>query len=129
MAFACSFNISEKYLLFSYEGELTDAAINEFLEEAPQQILSHQCYKLINDYRDAILNFSPARLIEVQQKVAEAMLTRGISLHLITRALVINESINNFSYSHIFETVNLNHGLNLKVFTNMDEALQWIKAQ
>ncbi len=129
MSFTYTFNEPDHYLLFVHEGELNDASVNDFLQKGIQTVIDTHCYRLINDYRKVSLNLSASKLIEIQQTVMDGFRARGVDPRIVKRALVVSENMKNFSYFKIFETINLNHGLRVKLFLSMDQAVQWIKAQ
>lgn len=129
MAFTYSFNAKDNYLLFTHEGEMNDVSIHEFLEMGIQVVIDHHCFKVVNDYRKVDLNLSASKIIEIQQSVSEGFRSRGVDPRLIHRALVGSESEKSLSYYRIFEIINLNRGLRVKLFFSMDQAVQWIKAQ
>jgi len=129
MSFTYSYIQQDQYLLFVHEGELNDVSVIDFLEKGIDTVVAQHCYKMINDYRKVELHLSASKLIDVQRFVSEGFLARGIDPRTICRALVITEYGDTQGYYKIFETINLNHGLKVKLFVDMDEAIQWIKAQ
>ena len=129
MSFTYSYIQQGEYLLFVQEGVLNDVSVNDFLEKGIKTVVEHHCSKMINDYRKVELHLSPSKVIDVQRFVSEGFLARGIDPRTICRALVITEYGDTQGYYKIFETINLNHGLNVKLFVDIDEAVQWIKAQ
>lgn len=129
MTFTFTFNKPDQFLLFTHEGDLNDASINDFLQNGIQTVIDSRCYRLINDYRKVTLNLSASKIIEIQQTIMDGFSARGVDPRNVKRALVVSEAMKNFSYFKIFETINLNRGLRVKLFLNMDQAVQWIKAQ
>jgi hypothetical protein len=129
MSFTYTYFKQDQYLLFVHAGELNDVSVNDFLEKGICTVVDHHVYKMINDYRNVELHLSASKLIDVQRLVSEGFLAKGVDPRKISRALVITEDGDTQGYYNIFETINLNHGLRVKLFVDMDQAVQWIKAQ
>lgn len=129
MSFTYTYIQEDQYLLFVHQGEMNDATVLDFLDEGIKIVTDHHCLKMINDYRKVDLNISASKVIEAQKFISDGFLIGGVDPRKISRALVVDESSGNRSYYSIFETINLNHGLMVKLFFDMDDAVQWIKAQ
>ncbi|MEA5079891.1 MAG: hypothetical protein VB013_15100 [Anaerolineaceae bacterium] len=129
MSFTYTYIQEGQYLLFVHQGELNDATVLDFLDKGIKIAIDHHSFKMVNDYRKVVLNISASKVIEAQKFISEKFLIGGVDPRKITRALVVDESSGNTMYYRIFETINLNHGLMVKLFFDMDEAVQWIKAQ
>lgn len=129
MSFTYTYFKQDQYLIFVHAGELNDVSVNDFLEKGICTVVDHHVYKMINDYRNVELHLSASKLIDVQRLVSEGFLAKGVDPRKISRALVITEDGDTQGYYNIFETINLNHGLRVKLFVDMDQAVQWIKAQ
>lgn len=108
---------------------MNDVSVNDFLEKGICTVVDHHVFKMINDYRAVNLHLSASKLIDIQRFISEGFLAKGVDPRKICRALVITEDGDTLGYYKIFETINLNHGLRVKLFVDMDQAVQWIKAQ
>lgn len=108
---------------------MNDVSVNDFLEKGICTVVDHHVFKMINDYRAVNLHLSASKLIDIQRFISEVFLAKGVDPRKICRALVITEDGDTLGYYKIFETINLNHGLRVKLFVDMDQAVQWIKAQ
>lgn len=115
---------SEKHIIETkVQGDLTEREADVLISEMAQLAMEKNCFLFITDYREATLNLSTIALHRVPQKVEEEARLMGIHPSKFKRAIVVSSHLKDFRF---FETVTLNSGQNIKMFQDMNEALQWL---
>ncbi len=106
------------YLVAKIIGGLTADLLEKYGREINLVASKHNCKHLLNDFRDVNLKLS---MMEVYDAPKILELT-GID-KTWKRATVISNNLDNFKF---FENVSRNRGYNIKIFTNMTKAIDWL---
>ena len=106
------------YILISVEGDFGLPILKDMAEDVASVIEQHGCNRILNDMRRAKFT---AGTIDIYNMPKTAR-TSGIGMHC-KRALVTSEQSSDF---HFLETVFLNQGHNVKIFTDIEEAMSWL---
>lgn len=120
------FEPEKDYLLVTYEGEIT---LNVVTEYAPRIIIAiehHKCMKMVEDLRLASFKMDTKEIINMQSFQADYLTSRGIPFTQVKRALVVDENLIPPRDLTFFETLSVNRGQKLKIFTDMIKAIKWI---
>lgn len=100
-------------------GELDAAGARSMASDLVQLVREHDCQLFLNDLRDANITRSTLEIYSIPRVVKEVGVPGGMR-----RALVVGGITDDFDF---FETASLNAGNLIKLFTDPDEALAWLK--
>ncbi len=126
MPFSIKYNADADLCELVVTGVYDEALTKETRSAALKIILEHDCYRILIDCREATLDSSLISLFYAPEEIKEKLSTEGIPAYKIKRAFVIRESVQNFSF---YETVSVNRGLQVKIFFDMDEAINWLNSK
>lgn len=101
------------------QGMLDAAVAKSVANELAQLVRKHGCHRFLNDLREAQVTSSTLDLYSIPRVVKEAGVPGGLK-----RALVVAEITSDFDF---LETTSVNAGNQLKLFTDPDAALAWLK--
>ena len=118
MSYKINYNKEQDYIAVTIEGEFTLSTIKELAADVAGFVERYNCNRILNDLRQARLTEETLDIYNMPKNARQA----GIGPYL-RRALVVNELSSNF---HFLETVFINQGHVVKLFTEMDDALHWL---
>ncbi|MHC4624374.1 MAG: hypothetical protein ACYS4W_10795 [Planctomycetota bacterium] len=95
-------------------------SVKEYAKEIIGTASKHNCKRFLNDMREAQLDLSTIEIYEIPGFLDAAGLDRTSK-----RALVVSRQPEDYRF---FENVSINRGYNVKVFEDMDEAMNWLRA-
>ena len=99
-------------------GTITQEVASEAANKIAQLAKLHNCIRCLNDVREATSQLSITNLYYLPDKVAELGVGRSMK-----RAILVKER---FEESSFYEDTTANKGIRVKVFTDLDEALNWL---
>jgi hypothetical protein len=106
------------YVSVVVEGNFALPMLKVLAVDVARQIEQHGCNRILNDMRLAKLTKGTIDIYNMP-KIASAS---GIDTYC-KRALVVSEISSDF---HFLETVFLNQGHNVRMFTDIEEAMSWL---
>jgi hypothetical protein len=107
-----------------YEGELNIQGIKNLMTSVALAAKEHDCQLVLSDYRKASPAISIPDLYELPKLILQRGKEMGLSAYKIKRALVIPaQAYDNFRF---FETVSLNNSQTVRIFTEENEAREWL---
>ncbi len=118
MAFEVHYSSESDCLIGTFEGNLNRNSMRPYLAEVVKMANRHVCHRFLNDLRKAIVEFTVTDFYEISMRSVSGEFDRSWK-----RAIVVVEATSDLAF---FETVASNRGLILKVFEDMDEALEWL---
>lgn len=118
MSYKINYNKEQDYITVTVEGEFTLSTFKELAADVAVYIERHGCKHILNDLRLARLTENTLDIYNMPKSAKQA----GVGSYL-KRAMVVSELSSNFRF---LETVFINQGHNVKMFTVMDDALQWL---
>lgn len=117
---AVSYNPEEQYLTAVIDGKLDMEAIERSMKEMNTMVDRHQCRTVLYDLRGIDLALETHEVYYIPRFMREEGNTD------LKRAVVFPVAFEqDFSF---FETVSANQGLNTRIFTEYDQALDWLLA-
>ncbi|MCE9613120.1 MAG: hypothetical protein K8T26_02520 [Lentisphaerae bacterium] len=119
MNYRISYDHERDLIYGSVEGDLDPALVKAMAAEFASIVASTGCRKLLNDLRNARITHSPLDIHSMPRIID----TQGVSL-VCRRALLISEPSEDFEF---LETVSLNFGQQVRLFYNLEAALEWLK--
>jgi hypothetical protein len=106
------------YLSVTVEGDFALSTLKDLAADVAKSIAQYGCNRILNDMRRAKLTTGTIEIYNMP-KTASAS---GMNSYC-KRALVVREKSSDF---HFLETVFLNQGHNVKMFTDIEEAMSWL---
>ena len=124
MTYSVTFNEEAGFIHAVYEGDLDMTGITGMMREVGITIRDHDCYRVLSDYSKARMTISIADLYEMPKLILKRSKEIGVSAYKIKRALIIPiAAYENFRF---FENVSLNNSQTVKIFTDVDQAKEWL---
>ncbi len=121
MSYSLRYDQDVDCVVLTFEDELTIAIIKEVAPQVARMCEETGCQRILNDMSSATIALSIAEIFSSPEIMDESRVSRRSK-----RALVVSPD---FTDSHFLETVTRNRGHNLMVFTNIEEAKQWLLAE
>lgn len=108
-----------------YQGELTITAAKELIAQTAAVASEKSCRLVLLDMRQAVVKVSITNLFELPGFMSGVSANQNLNTHLLKRAVI---AIRDLPAYHFFETVTLNRGQNVRVFTDPSQAYEWLLA-
>jgi len=109
---------ANNYILVKVEGELNLFTIKEMAANVAQLAKTHTCFSVLNDLRDARPTKGALDIFNMPKTAKNA----GVDI-TFKRALVVGDKAEDF---HFLETVFINQGHQVKMFTDLQAAKEWL---
>ncbi len=120
MAFQIEYIEEDGYILATFTGQVTMAAVREYIAALLPVLEETGCRKLLSDSVDAQLQFSAMDIMQFPKMAEASPLTANLK-----RAVLASEGTSGYE---MYETLSKIQGQYLQVFTDRTEALQWLLA-
>lgn len=118
MSYKINYNKEEEYIAVTVEGKFALSNLKELAADLAGFIEQYGCSRILNDMRQARLTKDTVDIYNMPKSASQA----GIGPRF-KRALVVSEISSDF---HFLETVFINQGHIVKMFTDIDAALRWL---
>jgi len=118
MPYKINYQIEGDYISIRVEGDFALSTLKDLAVDVARHIEKHGCNRILNDMRQAKLTKGTIDIYNMPKTAS----TSGIN-NYCKRALVVSEQSSDF---HFLETVFLNQGHNVKMFTDIEEAMSWL---
>jgi hypothetical protein len=106
------------YFAVTIEEDFDLKTLQDLAQDMAKEIEKHGCNRILNDMRRARLTEGTLDIYNMPQAARRA----GVGT-TCKRALVLNELTSDFNF---LETVFVNQGHQVKVFTDIDHAMHWL---
>ena len=123
MAQTIIYNSKSHTIEVKVRGKLTSHEVKEIVSEIFQTAKVNNCYLILNDSREALLNVSTMELYELPKIISDIAASMGFNIQHFKRAAIVVRNYDDFRF---FETVTLNQGQNMKLFQDIDGAKKWL---
>jgi hypothetical protein len=123
MSHTIIYNSESQAIELKVSGRFTSHDVKEIISELLQVAKENNCYFILNDFREAIVNLSTMKIYELPQIISDIAASMGLKIHHFQRAAVVVRDYDEFKF---FENVTFNQGQNLKLFQDIDEAKKWL---
>ena len=127
MGFTVTFDAQAGYIHAVYEGKLDMPGISDLMQTVGLAVKEHDCHLVLSDYSKASLAMSIADLYEIPKLILQRGREMGVAAYKIKRALVIGATA--YESFRFFETVSLNNSQTVRIFTEVEEAREWLLAK
>ena len=118
MSYKINYNKEQDYIAVTIEGEITLSTVTEPAADVARFAERYNCNRVLNDLRHAMLTDRTLDIYNMPKAARQAGVRSSLK-----RALVVSELSSNFRF---LETVFINQGHIVKLFTTMEDALQWL---
>jgi hypothetical protein len=117
-----SFDEEHNCVIGRFEGDMTMAAAKKYISEIVKVAKKHPCQRFLNDIREANLLLSVFDIYELPGLVV----MEGYD-HRWRRAFLVSATTD-LDKQEFCELVASNRGINVRTFTDYDQAIQWLTA-
>jgi len=118
MKITVEYNQVHNCLVGKFIGTIEPKHVGEYAEEVLKLVRIHDCKRFLNDMREAEIKMSIADLYYVSAEAAVEEFDRSWR-----RAVLVKEKTEELEF---YEITGKNKGLDLKIFDDFDEALEWL---
>jgi len=118
MKYNVIYNQEYNCLIGKFVGDLNMESVKEYAKEISKMAKIHDCKRFVNDLREATILLSLANFFDAPSIVSIDVFDRSWK-----RAIIVKEKLDKLDF---FETTSINQGFNVKIFHNMNEALEWL---
>ena len=118
MPYNIHYEKEQDYISVTVEGKFDLSTLKELAAEVAKCIEQYGCKRILNDMRLAKMTRGTIDIYNMPPTASSAGVEKRCK-----RALVVSEESSDF---HFLETVFLNQGHNVKMFTDIDEAMYWL---
>ena len=123
MSYELKYNAELQLMELQFTGEMTFKDIQDAAAALARMTKETGSVLLLNDCRQATIRMSTVEIYEVPNALRDILAANGVDIFSIRRALVAQDDLENFGF---FETVAVNRGQRVKLFTDIDEARRWL---
>jgi ribosomal protein L7/L12 len=123
MSHTITYNAEERIIEIKVQGDFSLSEAKEMCTEAVQVVKAQNCFLVLTDMREAIVNLSILEIYELPKTLRDMFASSGLSVYKVKQALVITKDSKEHSF---FETVTLNRSQSIRYFFDTDEARQWL---
>ncbi len=118
MPFHGAYDESQDILVFTFGGVADVDDVAPFTEEALRLACQHECRRILSDFRGAKMGLSPKEILDLTEWFQDS----GIDDRW-KRAILVERQVGGFL---VHETVARDRGHNVRVFTDQEDALNWL---
>jgi len=119
MEYSIRFDGKEQIISVSVKGELNLSSLKGMAADVAKSVKENDCNRILNDLRNA----KPTNRILDIYKMPESVDKIGVE-KTIKRALLVEGDPNEY---HFLETVFVNQGHRVKLFTDIEIARKWLR--
>jgi len=121
MGYELSYDAEKKIIRGRVLGELNPSLVKNMAVDLEKLGRKHKCPRLLNDLREAVISKSLLDIYSMPRVVEQAGMQKSFR-----RAIVVNPPVNDYRF---LETVSVNEGQEVRVFSDPEEALRWLVAE
>lgn len=120
MSFEIKYHADGNYIYTRLAGKITVSILKEYLEALSPILRKHGCTRVLNDSRDVNIQLSALEILHLPE-----LIETKPDIAFCKRAMLIKPGMSGFI---MYETLSKTMGHWLKVFHDVDAALQWLLA-
>lgn len=121
MGYELSYDAEKKIIRGRVLGEFIPSLVKNMAVDLEKLGRKHKCPRLLNDLREAVISKSLLDIYSMPRVVEQAGMQKSFR-----RAIVVNPPVNDYRF---LETVSVNEGQEVRVFSDPEEALRWLVAE
>lgn len=115
--FKVTYSEENNFLMGEGYGQFTEQMIEPYIIKIDRMAAKHDCKRFINNLSKVDIQFSISELFFTPTKVVAKYFDRTWA-----RAIIVKKITDDWKF---FETTAKNQGLNVKIFTSIQEAQKW----
>ena len=123
MPHSITYHARENVITITHQGEFDATMTRQLISEVISLVKEHDCFHIVEDFREARIRFSTMDLHDLPKLVQERLSASGLNAYQFKRALIAAQDIADFAF---FETVSQNRDQNVRVFRDVEEAKKWL---
>jgi hypothetical protein len=120
MPFSIYYDKKFNCIVVLFKGVLRPEEGKSYPKEAVRLGLKHGCKRILVDVREGQLDFSTTDIYKLSEMLDNGGLDRSWK-----RAVIASKQFEDFQF---YETVMINRGYQLKIFSDPDEAMKWLNS-
>jgi len=114
-------------VLATYLGNEEFSSLSSSVDATVKVLMENNCSKLLCDLSKSTIKMNITEMVQLEKNITESMQAHGIHPVTIKRAMVRKNNKANKDNYHFFETHSVNSLHRVKVFSQQDEALAWLR--
>jgi hypothetical protein len=118
MPFEITYDAADDYVLATFTGQIHLPLVREYIAALLPVLEETGCRRLLSDSTQAQIHLSDADIIQLPRMAEASPLTAALK-----RAALASEGSSGYA---MYETLSKMQGQNLRVFSDRNEALQWL---
>ncbi|MCP4704755.1 MAG: hypothetical protein GY865_09110 [candidate division Zixibacteria bacterium] len=118
MQFSVNYNQKDDYIVGNFIGDLNKNSVKEYAQAIIDSSKENNCTRLLNDLREANIGISIIEFYNFQKTIITEDVDQSWK-----RAIVAKENIKELDF---YETVSYNQGYHLRIFNDIDKAIEWL---
>ncbi|MCP4896857.1 MAG: hypothetical protein GY906_07765 [bacterium] len=118
MPFTIEYDSERACMMCKLSGTIDIQLITCYIDKVVSLMEQHHCSRVLNDVRGADISLSSVDIVSLPNLMIEKNFNR-----FAKRALVYDQSSDDIEF---FETVSTNRGHKVRVFTDFEQALNWL---
>ncbi len=124
MPFEISHDTNNHMIFGKFSGVIKLEILREYVVEMKKFCNPGSIQRIMTDYREAQINLSTLELFQLPERHDRLLMSMGFNVHRIKRAILYDPQ--DSASATFFETVALNRGHMVKIFTDENKAREWL---
>ncbi len=126
MQYSITYNNEKQFILITLVGEIDIPIMQKAINEADQVIIEHQCNRIIGDFRETLFSAGTLDILHLYEFWIKTLKANHIAPTESKRVIFIKPDQKNWDNFHFFETISVNRNSRVKIFYDLDKAVEWI---
>jgi hypothetical protein len=126
MEYLIVYEADKEYILITLEGAINVRSMREAINQAGKVILEHHCNKIIGDFRKSTFPVNVIEVMDLYKYWVNSLESNLLSPYEAKRVILMDKNQKTSQNFEFFETVSVNRNCRVKIFFNMDEAINWL---
>ena len=118
----CQYDQEHDCLVGHFTGDMDIQSAELYLKEVVPMTRKHDSKRILNDMRNANIKMGIMDIYKLPSIVIRDTFDRSWP-----RAVIVKEK--NVKLLHFYETVALNRGIQVKIFTDIEEGIRWLSSR
>ncbi|MEP7135344.1 MAG: hypothetical protein ABI904_10470 [Chloroflexota bacterium] len=112
------------FIRLTYEGDANLSDMKEVLSHGALLAAEKSCFRVLSDFRAMKLDLSVMELFRIPENQKEQ--SRELKMHFAKFRRVVVVPERDFNKYKFFENVAVNRAHRVKIFTDIEEAIEWL---
>lgn len=124
MSFTIDYDPEEGIITARVQGDVNLSTLKELVMEFVDLVKQTSCHRTLSDLREADLRVSVGEMYFMPQFIQDVAAEKGVNLFTVQRAFLAPE---NDATLQFFELIANNRNHRTKMFSDIEEAREWLK--